>query len=103
MAKDMLDAIRHAEEECRLREQQAKQQAAERIQVAKKNAEALLQRRGQESKEASELQLSMQRREGDELLKKAKLEAQAQCDELSRTAEGNRPEVIRNAAKALLC
>ena len=73
MAKDMLDAIYNAEEDCRQREANARAESAEKVEQTKADAKQVV------------------------LSEKANLE----CDILSRTADKNRKRVIDGAIQRL--
>ena len=95
MAKDMLDAIRAAEEECRLREEQAKSDADELIEQAKRDAEALIAKSDADALADAKLKCAEEER-------RTVQSSAEECERLRRLAEKNRPGVIRKAAEALL-
>jgi F0F1-type ATP synthase membrane subunit b/b' len=102
MAKDILDAIRAAEEECGEREAQAKADAQERAAQAKKDAAALIDKREQAAREKCEKSLEQARAEAEKALEEARASAGSQCADISATAEKNRGRVVRDAAEAIL-
>ena len=93
MAKDILEAIRAAEDTCREREAQAK---------VKKQAADLLAQSEREALSDREQALDKANAAAEQELLAAKEQAERQCGEISRLAEKNRPRVIQTAADALL-
>ena len=97
MAKDMLDAVYKAEEECRQREAEAKSKASQAEQQAKKDCAKLI--KDAEAKANADAQA---------LFEKAKQSGEAEitvetlCRKLSATAEKNRTKVITNAVNYLI-
>ena len=102
MAKDILDAIRAAEEECGEREAQAKADAQERAAQAKKDAAALIEKREQAARERCENALAQTRADAEKELEKARDSAGSQSAEISAAAAKNRGRVVRDAAEAIL-
>ncbi len=102
MAKDMLDAIRAAEEECRLREEQAKSDADELIEQAKRDAEALIAKSDADALAENERALADAKLKCAEEERRTVQSSAEECERLRRLAEKNRPGVIRKAAEALL-
>ena len=102
MAKDMLDAIRAAEEECRQREAQAKTDAAAGLSEAGAKAKQLVFDREQKRLGECDAEIEKARSESERALAEARENALKGCDELTATAEKNRPSVVKNAADALL-
>lgn len=102
MAKDMLDAICAAEEECRKRESDAKKEAEQAVTQAKQDAARLILQREEKAHSDAEAELDKARAEGEKALAQAKADAEKECDRISALAEKKRPAVIQKAADALL-
>lgn len=102
MAKDMLQAVFNAEEECRLRESNAKAEASKRIQQAKADAVQLIKDAENDANAKAQAILDNEKRAGEKALEKAKLDAKNECTIISDTAEKNRTKVIKNAVKYLI-
>ena len=102
MAKDMLQAVFNAEEECRLRESNAKAEASKRIQQAKADAVQLIKDAENDANAKAQAILDNEKRAGEKALEKAKLDDKNECTIISDTAEKNRTKVIKNAVKYLI-
>ena len=102
MAKDMLQAVFNAEEECRLRESNAKAEASKRIQQAKADAVQLIKDAENDANAKAQAILDNEKRAGEKALEIANLDAKNECTIISDTAEKNRTKVIKNAVKYLI-
>ena len=102
MAKDILDAIRTAEDEARAREAEAKTAAQESAAQAKKAAAALVAEREKKAAQKAEDELKNAQAQGEQELEKARQSAHEQCGNISALADKNRENVIKNAANAIL-
>lgn len=101
MAKDMLDAVYEAEQQCARRESDAKAAAAEKMQRAKEDAANLIEAARKKALEDAELLYEKARSDGKSELNGAVSSAGSRCDALARTAEKNRGRVIELAVKEL--
>ena len=101
MAKDMLDAVRAAEEEAQAREEKAAELAAEKTARAKSDAAAMIGDRKKAAEQNAERELDEARARLDKKSEAAAAEAQKQCGEISALAEKNRGAVIKKAAELL--
>ncbi len=102
MAKEILNAIYNAEEECKARENDANLKAQEQIDKAKKDADELIKKAENNAlNEADEL-LDKARLDSDKELENAKKEASEKCLLISETASKNRENVINLAVNMLL-
>ena len=88
MAKDMLDAIYNAEEDCRQREANARAESAEKVEQTKADAKQVML-------------FEKTAKEGKKELEKASEKANLECDILSQTADKNRKRVIDGAIQRL--
>lgn len=102
MAKDMLEAVFAAEEECKIRESKAKADAAEAEKRAVDAAKALIAKAENDAKAKAEAKLEQARLNGNAELAKARAEADIKCAAVAKTAEKNRTQVIKNAVGLLL-
>ena len=93
MAKDMLDAIYNAEEDCRQREANARAESAERVEQTKAAKE--------KAQKDADMLFEKTAKEGKKELEKASEKANLECDILSRTADKNRKRVIDGAIQRL--
>lgn len=101
MAKDMIDAILQAEEECKQREAKAKSDAAVKNEQAHKDAQRLIDSAVAQAKAEAEELFAATDADGKKLLSKAKASAEAECSKISQTAEKNRKKVIKAVADML--
>ncbi len=102
MAKDMLDAVFEAEEQCAKREADAKSAAARKSETAKRDAELLKDKAKQTALADAEALYAQARAEGEKELKNALDKASVQCGAMSETAQKNRSRVIELAVKQLV-
>ena len=87
MAKDMLQAVLAAEQECAAKEAEAKKQAEARQQQAKQEAAALVEKA---QADAGKLLRDNERtlaQQSETALEQARVEARQECSEISRNAE----------------
>lgn len=102
MAKDILDAIRQAEEDAKTRESQAKQSAQKRIEEAKAEAQSLIDNAELNSDKEAQKRYDAARIEGDNEMVKARESAADKCADIKKTADKNRAAVINNAIEYIL-
>ena len=102
MAKDMLQAVFNTEEECKMRESNAKADASKRIQQAKTDAVQIVKDAENDANIKAQAILDNERLSGEKAFEKAKLDAKNECTIISDTAEKNRTKVIKNAVKYLI-
>lgn len=102
MAKDMLDAVYEAEEQCAKREADAKTAAAKKVEAAKQDALQAQNNSKQKALLGAEALYAKTRAEGENLLREALAEADLRCSELSKTAQKNRVRVTELAVKQLI-
>ncbi len=101
MAKDMMNAIFEAEEECKARETQAKAQAAQDVDDAKAKANMLIdEAKAQAQTEARQLFDKLKKEGAMELDQSIKV-AEIHCAEISKRAEQNRSKVINAVVEKL--
>ena len=98
MAKDMLDAIYNAEEDCRQREANAR---AERVEQTKADAKQVVLSAKEKAQKDADMLFEKTVKEGKKELEKASEKANLECDILSRTADKNRKRVIDGAIQRL--
>lgn len=101
MAKDMLDAVFKAEEDCKQRQSEAKTQAENKIKQAKAEAKKLVDSLIVKGNEEAKTLFASAEKENDSQLKEASLLANKQCEQLSQIAEKNRKKVIVQAVNLL--
>lgn len=102
MAKDMLDAIYNAEEDCRQREANARAESAERVEQTKADAKQVVVLSAKEkAQKDADMLFEKTAKEGKKELEKASEKANLECDILSRTADKNRKRVIDGAIQRL--
>ncbi len=102
MAKEILDAIYNAEEECKAREAEAEKAAEEKIDAAKKQAEELIKNAQAEAEKNSEARIESIKAEAEAIYNKAQNAADSKSSLISSTAEKNRADVIKQSVEALL-
>lgn len=102
MAKDILDAVRLAEEESKNRENDAKKAAQKKLESAKKDAQALIKNADAEFSQENEKLFSEARSEGERIRQKAEQAAADKCSDIHKVAQRNRENVIGNAINAIL-
>lgn len=102
MAKDMLEAVYEAEQQCSKREADAKADSARRIEQARQEAADLISQSKQKALSDAEGLYAKARTDGELELKSAVRAAEQQCAELSQTAEKNRSRVIDLVIKQLV-
>lgn len=101
MAKDMMNSIFEAEEECKAREAQAKAQAAQDVENAKAKANMLIdEAKAQSQTEARQL-FDRLKKEGAKELDQSMKAAEVRCAEISKRAEQNRSKVINAVVEKL--
>lgn len=102
MAKDMLEAVYEAEQQCSKREADAKADAAKRIEQARQDAADLISKSKQKALSNAEGLYAKEKNNGELEFKSAVRAAEQQCAELSQTAEKNRSRVIDLVIKQLV-
>lgn len=102
MAKEILDAIYNAEEECKTREAEAEKAADEKIEVAKKQAEELIKNAEAEAERNSTVRIESIKSEAEAIYNKAQNAADSKSSLISSIAEKNRADVIKQSVEALL-
>lgn len=102
MAKDMLDAVYKAEEECRQREAEAKSKASQAEQQAKKDCAKLIKDAEAKANADAQALFGKAKQSGEAELQKALNDAEKKCSAISATAEKNRTKVITNAVNYLI-
>lgn len=102
MAKDILDAIRLAEDNARAREEEALSAAQESAVQTKKAAAKLIAQREKDAAHKAEEELKIAQTQGENELEKARQIAREQCGRISALADKNRESVIKNAVNAIL-
>lgn len=102
MAKNMLEAVIDAEQQCAKREANAKTAAAQKAEKAKQDAAELLSKAKEKALANAEALYAQAKADGEGELQKAVRNANRQCNELSQTAEKNRSRVIDLAIKQLV-
>ena len=102
MAKDILDAIRQAEDDAKAREAQANDEAQKRIAETNAKAKQLIADAQAEEDKNAEKRYEIARADGDAELEKGKKTAESKCAEISQTADKNREGVIDKAVDFLL-
>lgn len=101
MAKDMLDAIYNAEEECKQREMRARAISAEKIEQTKTKAEQVVLSAKEQSHKNADILFEKAVNESKKELQQTRDKAKIDCEILSQTAEKNRSRVICEAIKML--
>lgn len=101
MAKDMLEAVYQAEEECKQRETNAKAKSAQRIEQAKAEAAQAVLLAKENAQKSAEVLFEKTMGENRQELKSACEKADFDCEILSQTADKNRSRVIDGAIKIL--
>lgn len=102
MAKDMLDAIYNAEEDCRQREANARAESAERVEQTKADAKQVVLSAKEKAQKDADMLFEKTAKESKKELEKASEKANLECDILlSRTADKNRKRVIDGAIQRL--
>lgn len=101
MAKDMLDAIYNAEEDCRQREANARAESAEKVEQTKADAKQVVLSAKEKAQKNADMLFEKTAKEGKKELENASEKANLECDILSRTADKNRKRVIDGAIQRL--
>lgn len=102
MAKDMLEAVFAAEEECKTRENDAKTKASNQKEQAKADAKKIIKEAEQKAYAKAEADFEQAKLDGKDMLGKAKQQAEMQCAVIADTADKNRTKVIDNVVKMIL-
>lgn len=102
MAKDMLEAVFAAEEECKARENDAKTKASKQKEQAKTDAKRIIREAEQKAYAKAEADFEQARLDGKDMLGKAKQQAEMQCAVIADTADRNRTKVIDNVVSMIL-
>ena len=102
MARDILEAIKSAEEECKIRELYAKKSAQEKIISAEAEAKRLIAEAAQNAEREAQSRYESAKADGDKELNKARQASDNKCAQIHKFAEINRQSVIENAVKYLL-
>ena len=101
MAKDMLDAVLNAENDCKAREAEAKAKAEQAVVQAEKDCERLIAiSRAEAEKKAKEM-FEKAKADGIKELEEAEALAEVKCNKISKNAEKNRSDVIKKAVNYL--
>ena len=93
MAKDLLKAVLDVEEQCRSREAEAKKLAEAKKQKAKSDSAKLISEAKKSVEKMLEDDSAAVTKSADARLEKEKVKFRAECDELSKKADGNRARV----------
>ncbi|MCQ2514161.1 MAG: hypothetical protein MJ089_03590 [Ruminococcus sp.] len=101
MAKDMLNAIFNAENECKKRESEAKAQAQLKQEKAHNDAVELVRSAKLEAENNAQKLYKAVESENQKELEHAKRDAEKRCNVLSNTAEKSRSKVIKNVVAML--
>ena len=102
MAKDILDAIRAAEDDSREREERAKADAQNRIEQTKKLAQSKIAEAGALDAKDAERLCQQAAAESERLKAKSRRAADEKCESIHSVAEQRRGEVIEKTAALLL-
>lgn len=101
MAQDMLNAIFEAEEECKQREIQAKENAVKSREQAQKDASALVKQAVSDAENKAQQLFDSIKTDSNKELENARLAAKNDCERISKTAEKNRSKVINDVVDLL--
>ena len=102
MAKDILDAIRQAEEDSGKRELEARESAKKKIDDAEAQAKQMIIDAQLKADAEAEKRYEAARIDGENELIKARSAAKTKCDLIESTAEKNRDRVVDDAVNFLL-
>ncbi len=102
MAKDMLNAVLEAENECKLRVSDAKSRADMKITDAKKQAQKMIETAVANAQDNAQKAFDKVNSDAAIELKAAAALADEKCSRISQTAEKNRTKVIKNAVDFLI-
>ena len=102
MAKDILDALRQAEDDASAREKAAKESAQKKIDDAKAQAKQMIIDAEKDADKEAEKQYESARIEGDNELAKARNVAATKCDIIKSKADKNREGVVKKAVEFVL-
>lgn len=102
MAKEILDAIYNAEEECKTKETEAKTEAQARIKDAEIKAQKFIDDAEAKAKEEADELVAQAEKNGEDNFEKAKAAASGKCEIITQSAKKNRQTVIKQSIDALL-
>lgn len=102
MAKNMLDAVYKAEENCKQREAEARLTATQAENQVKKDCARLINETEAKANATAQTLFEKAKQNGEAEIEKALKNAEIKCAEISETAEKNRTTVIKHAVNYLI-
>ena len=102
MAKDILDAIRQAEEDAKNRESEAKLAAQKKIENTMAQAQQMINDAELNFEKEAQKRYESARIDGDNEMLKAKNAADGKCGQIQKIADSNREAVVEKAVEFIL-